>query len=76
MTDTKLTELTAPIDQCDFEASCPGIFATENGTLLIVGKPVELPSELAGRIQEGEAVVEIDAGILERALAGRRDGAV
>jgi hypothetical protein len=67
----KLTELTANQDRCNFEASFPAVYE-KNGRIVIIGKEVNL-ADLSHRVGPGEAVIEIDAGILERALAVRRE---
>jgi len=62
-----MRELTAKEDRCGDRLTCPSVFEN-NGKLIIVGKKVDIDA-LAARIGDGEAAIEIDAGILERALA-------
>lgn len=65
-----LVEITSKQDRCGDSLVCPAVFE-DSGKLVIIGKAVNLP-ELAGRVGAGETAFEIDAGIVKRALLGRK----
>jgi hypothetical protein len=67
----ELTELTATQDRCQDTLTCPAVFE-KDGKVIIIGKIVDI-QEIAHRIGDGESAIEIDAGIVERALAGRNE---
>lgn len=67
----KLTELTATQDRCGDSLVCPAVFE-KGGKLIVIGRISDI-QEIAHRIGYSEAAIEIDAGIVERALAVRRE---
>jgi hypothetical protein len=65
-----LRELTARQDRCLDQLTCPGVFEKQGaGRVVIVGAML-LPQEFAGRVGKSEAAVEIDRGLLTRAIGG------
>ena len=69
-----MIEITAAGDRCQDTLTCPGVFDAGDGKLVLVGKTVDMP-EILARLGADESAVEIDAGIVERALAERRSEA-
>jgi hypothetical protein len=57
--------------------TCPTLFATDRGTLLVQGYVVADPEALndVGAIPEGEAIVEIPAALLSFYTQPMQDGA-
>lgn len=62
-----MKELTAKQDRCGDSLVCPAVFET-GSKLVIIGKLVE-PGILTSRVGIGETVIEIERGIVERALS-------
>ena len=68
MTET-LDDITPEKFLCP-SGDCPAVLKTDRDTYIIVGKRVDpLPPDLAGRVGDGDTVVEIPAEILETAVA-------
>ena len=67
-----MIEITANADRCADSLTWPGIFDAGDGKLVLIGKKVGMP-EILARLGNDESAVEIDAGIVERALAARSE---
>jgi hypothetical protein len=65
-----LREITAKRDRCGDSLVCPAVFEeTGGGRLVIIGAITE-PEAIAGRVGPGEVAIEIDRGLVSRALGG------
>jgi hypothetical protein len=66
----KLTDITPPKYKCDFEASCPAVFKSDQQTYIIVGKTVTSNeySDLRGRISSDETAIEIACDLIDVAI--------
>lgn len=71
----KLIELTPKKYMCDgVSPFCPGVFASENGSYVIIGKTLnsELDENLKGRVGAGETAIEISAELVNQAISTLR----
>ena len=65
-----LKELTAKQDRCDDSLTCPAVFEKADvGKLVIVGAKAA-QQEVAGRVGQDEVALEIDRGLVARAIGG------
>lgn len=66
----RFTEITAKRDRCQDSLVCPAVFEDfYSGSLVIVGSKVE-EEAIAARTGHRESAVEIDRGLLIRAICG------
>jgi hypothetical protein len=63
-----IKELTAKRDRCGASLTCPAVF-DDNSNLLIIGAK-RSHQEIDSRVGAHEVIIEIDRGLVTRALAG------
>jgi hypothetical protein len=63
---TLLKELTPEAYMCAGGMTCPSVFETDEGTLVVIGKTVseEVREQLKGRVAPDEALIEIPRGLV------------
>ena len=66
-------QLTRLAGNCPDRSTCPTIYATDRGTVVVQGSTL-LPAEVSQLgLPAGESAVEIPASLLEEAARARRD---
>jgi hypothetical protein len=65
-----LREITAKRDRCQDSLVCPAVFEERGGDRLVIIGAITGPEAISGRVGPGEVAIEIDRGLVSRALAG------
>jgi hypothetical protein len=62
--DLKIRELTPTAMRCIF-GQCPALFETDRETLIVIGRVLEDPTILEGRIGKGEVAIEVPRNLFK-----------